>query len=131
VIADEKPEPSVGELLKALGRDTGVLVRQELQLASAELTVKGKRFTRQAGLIALGGAVTLIGFAALTTAGIVAMQALMPLWSSALLVGLVVTGAGGALVGKGIGALKRLEALPERTVKTLREDVEWAKEQVR
>ena len=124
-------EPSVASLLGTLARDTGVLVRQEVELASTEMTLKARRFTREAGMIAAGTAVALLGFAAMLTAGIVALEAVVPLWLSALLVGIAVTGVGYGMVSKGMSGLERLEVLPEKTIKTLQEDVEWAKEQVR
>jgi hypothetical protein len=55
----------------------------------------------------------------------------MPLWIAALLVGLVVAGIGYVLVRGSLAALRSLDLTPRQTVRTLKEDVEWAKEQTR
>ena len=130
-MVEGQPEPSLGELLGALARDTGVLVRQEFQLASTEMTLKARRFARNTGLIALGGALSLAGGLALLAAAIAALSLLLPLWLAALSVGVVVAGAGYALILKGVAALKALDAVPTTTLNTLNADVAWAKEQVR
>lgn len=123
-------EPSVGELLGALARDTGVLVRKEVQLASAEMTLKAQTFARCAGAIAVGGALGLVGLVALVFALIFGLQAWLPLWLSALVVGLVIVGAGYGLVKKGLDAIRKIDLLPEQTIGTLRDDVAWVKEEV-
>ncbi len=124
-------EPSVGELLGALARDTGVLMRQELQLASTEMTLKARAFARNTGLIAFGGALALAGGLALLAAAIAALHLVLPLWLSALIIGVAVTGIGYAFISKGLTALKQIDAVPAKTLETLHADVAWAKEQVR
>jgi hypothetical protein len=54
----------------------------------------------------------------------------MPIWLSALLVGVVVAGIGYVLMQKGISALKEMNPAPRRTIETLKEDKEWLKQQV-
>ena len=56
---------------------------------------------------------------------------LIPLWASALLVGIVVMAVGGLLTMRALADLRRASLAPTRTIETLREDVEWAKEQTR
>jgi len=73
----------------------------------------------------LGAIVALIGVAWLLA------QAGMPTWLAFLLVG-VITIAIGAFVGlRAFQQMKKLEIVPPRTVETVRQDVEWAKEQTR
>lgn len=126
-----KAEASVGELVGTLARDTGLLIRQELKLASTEMTLKAKAFGHNAGLVMVGGALLLAGLLALMAATIAGLVALFPLWASALLVGLVVLAVGAALVLRGYGMLRHLDPVPERTMVTIADDVAWAKEQIR
>ncbi|MDP9001659.1 MAG: phage holin family protein [Myxococcota bacterium] len=128
-----KSDPSVGELLGALARDTGVLVRQEVQLASNEMTQKIATAARSVGLIAAGGALVHAGLLALIGAlcvGLVTMM-MIPVWLSALVVGLAIAGIGYALVQMGLNSLKRLNPVPQQTVRTLKDDAVGAKEQLR
>ena len=115
-------EASVGELLGNLARDTGVLVRQELQLAAAELKSKVQTVAQNAVLITIGAGLALTGVLALMLAAIFALQMAMPLWAAALVVGALFTVPGVVLLMTGVTAIKRLTALPNRTIATLKED---------
>ena len=126
-----KSEASVGELLSALARDTGVLVRQEVQLAATEMTLKANSAAANTALVAAGGALFHAGFLALMIAVMVGLQAVLPLWLSAVILGVVVMGAGYALVQKGLNTLRTLDAIPQETLGTLKTNVVWAKEQLR
>jgi len=128
---EAQAEPSVGDLLRALARDTGVLIRQELRLAGTEMSAKAERVVHSAAVIATGGALVLAGGLALLAAAIAGLATHLPLWASALSVGLVVMAAGYLLVNRGLSAMKRIDPLPVETINTLKADAEWAKEQVR
>jgi len=56
---------------------------------------------------------------------------IIPLWVSALLVGILVIIVGFVVVQSGLGALKRASLTPRETIQTLKEDAEWAKEQTK
>ena len=124
-------EPSVGELLGALARDTGVLVRQEVQLASNEMAKKTSAAAQAAGVVAAGGAFAHAGLIGLMGALCLGLGTMVPLWLSAAIVGIAAAVIGYALVQKGLGTLKKLSPVPEQTVQTLKDDAIWAKEQVR
>jgi hypothetical protein len=127
-----RDDRSLGELFAELTRELTALVRQEVALARTELTQKATTVGKNIGLLAAGGAVAYAGFLALLAALIIGLGQLgVPWWLSALLVGLVVAGIGYFLVQKGLTALKRLNLAPEQTIATLKEDKDWAKEQVR
>ena len=132
----QSPQPrddrSLGELFSELTRELTALVRQEVALARTELTQKATTVGKNVGFLAAGGAVAYAGFLALLAALIIGLGQLgLPWWLSALIVGLVVAGIGYLLVQKGLTALKQLNLAPEQTIATLKEDKEWAKEQVR
>ena len=132
----QPPQPrddrSLGELFSELTRELTALVRQEVALARTELTQKATTVGKNVGVLAAGGAVAYAGFLALLAALIIGLGQLgLPWWLSALIVGLVVAGIGYLLVQKGLTALKQLNLAPEQTIATLKEDKEWAKEQVR
>jgi hypothetical protein len=128
---DRREERSLGELFAELASETSTLVRQEFQLAKTELSQKAAHAGRNAGLIGAGGAVAYAGLLALVAAAIIGLGYFIPLWLSALIVGLVAAGIGYALLQTGLSALKRMDPTPRQTVESLREDKEWAKEQLR
>lgn len=122
---------SIGELLGDLARETTTLVRQEVRLATTEMSQKATRVGKDVGFLAIGGAVAYAGFLVLLAAVTIMLAGLMPLWLSALLVGIVVAAIGGFLVGRGMNNLKHLDLAPHETIETLHEDKRWAKEQLR
>jgi hypothetical protein len=124
-------EPSLGELFAELTREMTTLVRQEVALATTELGHTASRVGRELGFLALGGAVAYAGLLALVAAAILLLALVIPIWSSALVVGLVVAGVGYLLVRRGLDALRRTDLAPRQTLQTLKEDAAWAKEQTR
>jgi hypothetical protein len=130
-MATRGEERSLGELFGDLARDTGTLVRQEVDLARTELTQKASRAARDVGFLAVGGLVVYAGFLGLLAAAALCLVAAgLDAWVAALLVGVVVAVVGAVLVQRGLSALKREELAPRQTVETLKEDARWAKEQV-
>jgi len=128
----QKDERSIGELFGDLARDTGTLVRQEVALARTEITHTAARAGRDIGVLAIGGAVAYAGFLALVAAAIIGLAAAgLAWWLAALIVGVIIAGIGAVLVQRGLGALRQEHLVPRQTIETLKDDVEWAKEQVR
>jgi uncharacterized membrane protein YqjE len=123
---------SLGELLKQLSEQTTRLVHQELELAKAELTQKGKQAGMGAGMFGGAGALGLAGLGALTACFILALNAVMPAWLAALIVAVVYGIVAFVLVKQGQARIKAAAPpVPEQTIETVKEDVEWAKTQMR
>ena len=126
-----KDERSLGELFSDLVRDMGTLVSQELALARTELTTNATKVGKDIAFLAVGGMIAYAGLLAIIAA-VIALIATngVPLWLSALIVGLVVAGIGYVLVQRGLSALKSQELAPRQTIESLKEDTQWAKEQI-
>jgi tetrahydromethanopterin S-methyltransferase subunit G len=123
---------SLGELFADLAKESSVLVRQEVALAKAEMTQKAGQVGKDIGFLAVGGLVLYAGVLAIIAAIIIVLGTIgVPWWLAALVVGVIVAGVGYFLVQKGMQALKRENLAPKQTIETLKEDAEWAKEQVR
>jgi Putative Actinobacterial Holin-X, holin superfamily III len=127
-VDNPKRSESTSELVKELSRDVSELVRQEVALAKAELTQKGKQAGVGAGMLS-GAAV--LGVAAVggsLATVILLLDLVMPAWLAAL-IGTAVYGAVAAVL-----ALRGKERLaeaapptPEQTIESVKEDVQWAK----
>jgi MFS family permease len=123
-------ERPVGDLVKQLADQTSTLVRQEIDLAKAELTEKGKEAGKGAGMFAGAAVVGLLAAGALTAFLIMLLDGALANWLSALIVGVVFAAIAGALAAAGRSRIKRATPpVPEQTVETVKEDVEWAKTQ--
>jgi uncharacterized membrane protein YqjE len=123
---------SLGELLKQLSQETTQLVHQELELAKAEIQQKGKQAGAGAGMFGGAGALGLAALGALTACFILALNAIMPAWLAALIVAVVYGIIAFVLVRQGQARIRRATPpVPEQTIETVKEDVEWAKTQMR
>jgi hypothetical protein len=131
-VGSDKHEQPLGELFRELSQDLTTLVRQELELAKAELTQKGRRAGIGAGLFGGAGVVGLGAFGALTVCFILALAHAMPAWLAALLVTVVYAAVAGLLALQGRTKVQQATPpVPEQTVETVKEDVQWAKNQLR
>jgi hypothetical protein len=129
--ADLRERPT-SELLKELSQQTGTLVRQEVELAKAELTQKGKQMGAGAGLLIGAAVVALLALGALTACLIAALASAVPTWLAALIVAVVYAAIAGALAVVGRGRIqKAAPPAPEQTIETVKEDVQWAKTRAR
>jgi len=126
-----RDDRSLGELFAELTRQTSTLIRQEVALAKTEMTDKASKAGRDIASLAVGGAIAYAGLLAIIAAVILLLAEAIPDWLSALIVGLVVAAVGYFLIQRGLKSLKEEGMAPERTIETLRDDAEWAKQQVK
>jgi hypothetical protein len=126
---NSREDRSASELLRDLSQQTGDLVRQEMELAKAELRVKGKAAGMGAGMFGGAGLMGLYALGALTAAAILGLAIVLDAWLAALIVGLAYGAGAGilALTGK-----KKVEQasppVPEQAIESSKEDVEWTKQ---
>jgi hypothetical protein len=124
-------ERSLGELFGDLTRDTATLVRQEVALAKAEVSQKAADVGKDAGMIAVGGALAYAGLLVLLGAFVLMLALVMPGWAAALIVGALAAGIGAAVAMSGLKKLKNVDPVPRQTMQTLKDDVNAFKEQAR
>jgi hypothetical protein len=127
---DELRERPIGDLVKQLAGQTSTLVRQEIDLAKAEMAQKASTAGKGAGLLGGAAVVGLLAAGALTAFLILLLSEAMDAWLAALIVTVVMAAVAAAL---GLAGRNRIRAatppMPEQTVETVKEDVEWAKNQ--
>jgi uncharacterized membrane protein YqjE len=124
-------EQSMGELFKQLSDDLSTLVRQELRLAQAEMTEKGKKAGMGAGMFGGAGIVGLLALGTLTACLVAALATGMDVWLAALIVTVVYAAVAGVMALFGKQRMSQAgPPVPEQTVETVKEDVQWAKTQL-
>lgn len=129
---NELRDRPTGELLKQLSDETTTLVKQEVELAKAELQEKGKQAGMGAGMFGGAGLFGVGAFAALTACIIAALELAMPLWLAALIVAVVYAAVAGVLAMSGKRKVKEAAPpVPEQTKDSVKEDMEWAKTRAR
>lgn len=122
----------LGELVQDLSRQTSTLIRQEMRLAQAELTEKGRHAGKGAGMFGGAGLVALYGVGALIAAAILGLATVLEPWIAAAAIG------AGLLLVAGILALtgkKELEEAgppkPEQAIDSVQRDIETVKARAR
>jgi hypothetical protein len=119
-----------GELLKDLSDHTTTLVKQEMELAKAELQEKGKQAGLGAGMFGGAGLFGIGAFAALTAGLIAALDQAMEIWLAALIVAVAYAVVAAVLAKTGRQKVKQaVPPVPEQAKDSVKEDMEWAKTQ--
>ena len=123
---------SIGELVKDLATETSTLVRQEIDLAKAEMTERGKRAGKGAGMLGAAALVGLLAAGALTACLIAALDKAMATWLAALVVTVVFGAIAAALAMAGRKQIQEAAPpVPEQAIESVKEDVQWAKTRTR
>jgi uncharacterized membrane protein YqjE len=127
----DKQNQSIGTLLSDLANETSLLLRQEIALAKVELTEKATVIGRNVGFLVLGGAVAYAALLALLAAVIILLANYMPWWAAAAAIGVIVGIVASVLISKALATLRKTNLAPRQTVETLKEDAQWAKQQMK
>lgn len=121
-------DASLGELVSRMSEQTSRLIRDELRLAQAEMTAKGKRAGLGAGMFGSAGLFAVFGLGCLVAAAVLALAGPVSDWLAALIVGaaLFVVAGGAALVGKKEVA-QATPPVPTEAVDGVKQDVHTLK----
>lgn len=123
---------SIADLLQQLTEQTTRLAQREIELAKAEMAIKGKRLGLGAGAFSAAGVLALLALGALTTAAILALATAVESWLAALIVA-----AAYLLVAGGLSLIGRAKvkaatpSLPEQATESVKEDIQKAKEKAK
>jgi Putative Actinobacterial Holin-X, holin superfamily III len=123
---DQRERP-IGELVRELSAQTSTLVRQEIELARAELQQKGKLAGKGAGMLAGAAAAALLALGVLTAGLVALLDEAMPTWAAALIVMALWAIVALVLAKAGQKSLERATPPAPQTVETVKEDIRWAK----
>jgi uncharacterized membrane protein YgdD (TMEM256/DUF423 family) len=128
--AEPKVDRSIGALLASLASETGLLLRQEIELLKAEVHDKYTHQARAAVMLAAGGLALFSGWLVLLAAATLALAKVMAPWAAALAVAGATLIIGYVVVRVGIHRLRREDLVPHHTLESLREDAAWIKERL-
>jgi MFS family permease len=127
--AHSSQDRSLADLAQQVSNQTTDLVRHEVELAKAELRVKGKRAGVGAGMFGGAGAFGFYALGALTAAAIAGIAEALPVWAAALIVAALYGAVAGILALRGKKKVQQATPpLPEQTVESVKEDVRYTKQ---
>ena len=125
---DRPEDRGISDLVKDLGEQTATLVRQELELARAELTEKGKHVGVGAGMFGGAGILGVFAFAVITAGFVMLLGTAIADWLAAFIVAAVYAAVAGALALTGRSQVQQgTPPIPEQATESVKEDVAWTK----
>jgi hypothetical protein len=125
---NELRERPIGEVAKNLTSDLSLLLRQEIELAKAEIAQKARTAAPGLGMFGGAGVVALCAAGALTAFLVLVFSLFLPDWAAALIVGVAMAAVAFVLIRHGKERIADAgKPVPEQTIETVKEDVEWAK----
>jgi uncharacterized membrane protein YqjE len=129
---DELRDRPLGDIARQLMNDVSTLVRQEVELAKAEMAQKGRTAVPGLQLLGAAGFTALAATGALTAFLILVLAIFLPDWASALIVGGALAAAAFVLAKSGKERVEEMgKPIPEQTIESVKEDVEWAESQAK
>lgn len=122
---------SMGEILQSIIADVQEIVRSEFRLARAEVQEEAAKVARSGIPLIVGLLLGLyaLGFALL--AAVHALSIVVAAWLAALIIGFVVGVVSLILISVGRNRLKGVKVVPKKTIGTMKENVQWARNQIR
>ena len=126
------PPPTITQLLTGLMHDATALLRQEWALATHEVRAELFNIMRAVMFLGIGAGIAALGGWLLILMLVHLLHALtaLPLWACYGIVSGVFAGVGVVLLVLGKQKLAHIHLVPQNTVETIQENVQWLKEQV-
>lgn len=121
-------ERSFSELLQAILRNVQEIMRSEVCLVKAEFREEAAKAKTSIALLGFGALAAMLAVVFLLLTIVFALGLVMPLWASALIVGGMLATAAVVMFIWGIKRFKQIHPTPERTLETMKENVQWAKQ---
>jgi len=122
---------SVPEVLHDIVGNIQEIIRSEFRLAKAEVREEASRARGPVTMWATGAVIGLYALGFLLFTVVMAMATVMATWLAALIVGVVTAVISITLISTASARLKRTSKVPERTIESLKENVQWAKDQIK
>jgi uncharacterized membrane protein YqjE len=119
---------SVSDVFQDILRNLQEMVRSEIRLAKVEIRGEVKQAVSSGVWIAAGGVGAMSAWIFLLWALAYALATRMSMWAATLIVALVMAASAAALIMGGIRRAKRIHPIPERTVESVKENLEWMKQ---
>lgn len=121
----------ISQVLQDIVHNIQLIVRSEILLAKAEIREEAKKAKSAGTLVAVGLAGVGFGFLFLLLAAVYALAIVVPHWAAALIVAACLLIVAGVILNTGIAQWKRVNATPEKAIESIKENVEWAKQQIK
>jgi uncharacterized membrane protein YedE/YeeE len=124
-------ERSVSDVLQDIFGNLQDIVRSEFRLAKVEITTEAGKAAKASKLLAVGGVLFLYAGGLILLAAVYGLSSVLQPWLAALLIGVLVAIVAAILLSAGRRRLQVVHPTAERTIKNVKENVQWLKDQTR
>ena len=121
----------ISEVLQDVVGDVQEIIRSEVQLARVEIREEASKAASASTTLIAGALLGLYGLGFLLLAFVYGLGVFVPAWASALIVSVLILAVSATLVTKGRSRMREVHAKPDKTIQTVKEDIEWLKRQTR
>ena len=122
---------SISNILEDIVANVQTIIRSEVRLAKTEMQEEGIKAGKASGIAVSGGLLALYALGFLLLACVYALEIAVAPWLAALIVTVVVGIIAAVLINVGMKRMKRVDPRPDKTIHSIKENLEWAKNQVR
>ena len=122
---------TMSEVLQDIAANIQEIVRSEFRLAKVEIHEETTKAVRSSIPLVIGVLLSLYALGFILLAVVHALSMVVDAWLATLIVGAGVLVISMILVSVGRKRFKQVKVVPEKTVVTVKENVQWAKHQIR
>ena len=119
---------SVSDVLQDILRNVQDILRSEVRLAKAEIRQEATQAAAAARWMTIGVVGLLSAWMLLLWTAVYALATVLPIWAATLVIAVAMAGAGGVVITTGLRRFTRIKPMPERTIASLQENLEWMKQ---
>ena len=119
---------SVADVLQDIFRNVQDILRSEIRLAKAEIRQEATQAATAALWMTIGVVGLLSAWMFMLWTAVYALATVLPIWAATLVIAVAMAGAGGIVIRTGLRRLTRIKPMPERTIESLQENLEWMKQ---
>jgi drug/metabolite transporter (DMT)-like permease len=127
---ENQVDKSLGGLFSGLASGFSTMFRQEIALAKAEVREAVVHAVKDLLFLALGGFVLCAAFSVFLAAAVIGLAEVVPMWLSAIIIGVIVSITGYIFVQKGLRDMKTRTFKPEQTIESIKEDERWVRAKI-
>ena len=122
---------SIADVLQDILANVQTIIRSEIRLAKTEVTEEAAKARLAVGILASAAVAGLFSIWLLLLGILFALATVMPMWGAALVLMVLMAVVTMILLNFGKKQLKTVHPTPERTVETMKENVQWVKSQTK
>ena len=119
---------SFSDVVQAILGNVQEIVRSEVRLAKIEIGEEAAKAKSSTLLLGAGAVTAIFAMLFFLLMIVYALTLVIPSWAAALIVGAALAVVASVMLTAGVRRFKQIHPTPERTVETIKENVEWAKQ---